>query len=134
MEKVKCTLLVDDDEATNFLNELLIEELHMTNQLLIARNGKEALQVIQQRCIDNGGCPELILLDINMPVMDGFEFLKAFEALEFNNKKSVVVVMLTTSQAPKDVERVKEFAIADFLNKPLTEEALKEVMDKHFHS
>jgi CheY-like chemotaxis protein len=132
MKKLKCVLLVDDDPTANFVNETLLEDLQVSDQLLIAYNGREALGFIEKEC-ETDFCPELILLDINMPVMNGFEFLKAYERLEFAHKQSVVIVMLTTSLNPRDIKQMDELPIQGFLNKPLTEAMVREVLQKHFH-
>ncbi len=131
MDKLNCVLLVDDDETTNFVNQMLLEHMEVTRQVLVALNGKEALDVIRQQC-GQQCCPELILLDINMPEMNGFEFLEAYEKLEFAHKQSVVIVMLTTSLNPKDVDRVRDMPIKDFLNKPLTEDKVHGLFREHF--
>ena len=127
-------MLVDDDETTNMVNQMLLEDLDITREILVARNGKEALGLIKQHYQENGCYPDLILLDINMPVMNGFEFLSAFEQLEINEKSSIVIVMLTTSMNPADVTRAQSAPIKSFLNKPLTEQRLREVLEKHFPS
>ena len=127
MDKINCILLVDDDETTNFVNQLMLEHMEVTDQVLVAYNGREALTLIQQQC-----CPTLILLDINMPVMNGFEFIEAYDQLELPHKQSVVVVMLTTSLNPKDMERLKEMPIQGVLNKPLTKEMVRMMLRQHF--
>ena len=127
MKKVNCILLVDDDETTNIINEMLIMDMDITEELVQARNGKEGINLLQQQ----KNQPELILLDINMPVMDGFDFLEAYNKMEFTGKSSAVIVMLTTSMNPKDVERAKKAGVADYINKPLTEQSLREVLNKH---
>ena len=129
-KKVKCILLIDDDETTNIINEMLIMDMEITERLLQARNGREGLEVLQEQ-IDGDCPPELILLDINMPVMDGFAFLETYRQLHFADKSSVIVVMLTTSLNPLDVERAKEAGVADYINKPLTEQSLKAVLEKY---
>ena len=127
MDKIDCILLVDDDETTNFVNQLLLEHMEVTDQVLVAYNGRQALTLIQQQC-----CPTLSLLDINMPVMNGFEFLEAYEGLELPHKQSVVVVMLTTSLNPKDMERLEQMSIQGFCSKPLTEELVRAMVTRYF--
>ncbi|QHT66252.1 response regulator [Rhodocytophaga rosea] len=132
MNKLSCILLVDDDNITNFANQMLIEDMEITEQVLVAFNGLEAIELIKKQC-EVDCCPELILLDINMPVMNGFEFLETYKELEFVHKQSVVILMLTTSLNPKDVEQMKEEPIKGFLTKPLTEIMIRDLLRKHFN-
>ena len=131
MNMFSCILLVDDDDTTNFVNQILLEDLEVTHQVQTANNGWEALQLIKQQWSEDG-CPELILLDLNMPEMDGFEFLEAFEELKFDQKKSVEIVVLTTSMNPGDVERLRKTPIKGIINKPLTEEKVQALQRKQF--
>ncbi|WPP50303.1 response regulator [Catalinimonas niigatensis] len=128
MKKLSSILLVDDDETTNFVNQMLLEDMAVAQQVLVANNGKEALDLIRLQS-DDVYLPELILLDINMPVMDGFEFLEAYEALAL--KHSVAIFVLTTSTNPGDIARLKETSINGFLNKPLTEEKVLHLLKQH---
>ncbi|MFD2247165.1 response regulator [Pontibacter ruber] len=133
MQKLNTILLVDDDEATNFLNELIIKKLDIAENILVARNGREAITLIRQLCEaqqGNPGLPELVLLDINMPVLDGFGFLKAFEELSCPGKEGVQIVLLSTSLNTKDVERAKEYVIKGFLNKPLSSQQLSSLLEE----
>ncbi|WP_224994232.1 response regulator [Cesiribacter sp. SM1] len=132
MNKLSCILLVDDDDTTNFINQLLLEDLQVTEQVLIATNGWEALQLIKLQWRD-GDCPQLILLDLNMPEMDGLEFLKAYEELEFDQKQAVVIVVLTTSENPGDVERLQKSPIKGVINKPLTEKKVQDLLRLYFN-
>jgi len=133
LQKLTCVLLVDDDQTTNYLNQLLIKRLEMTDKLLVALNGQEALELVQIHCNEaTPDCPALILLDVKMPVMDGFQFLEAFEKLPLPEKDAIIVVMLTTSLHPQDVSRVQSLNIGGFLNKPLTREKLNDVLKNHF--
>ena len=103
----------------------------MTDKLLVAHNGQEALDLLQQHCQHaTTECPALILLDIKMPVMDGFQFLEAYDQLP--NLQKQVIVMLTTPLHPQDLDRVQKLNIAGFLSKPLTEEKINEVPANHF--
>ncbi len=132
MEKIACTLLIDDDEATNFINEMLLTDMGVTDQLLIARNGEEALGLIQYHCLAYGRCPDLILLDINMPVRDGFGFLRAFSDMQCINKESVVVVVLSTSANPSDTKITQMSNVVGYLNKPLKMEDVNQILTRHF--
>lgn len=132
MRKLDSIMLVDDDSITNFLNELLIKDMGITNELFIASDGQEALDNIYTSCIMEGKCPNLILLDVNMPVINGFGFLARFNELDFENKKAIVIVMLSTSINPLDKEMALKLHVNDYISKPLTKEGLEEILNKHF--
>jgi len=132
MRRLNSILLVDDDSVSNFLNELLIKEMGVAKGLSIAYNGQEALDNISTHCIPNGDCPDLILLDINMPVVNGFGFLRKFNELEFENKRAIVIVMLSTSSNPVDREMALDLHVKEYLSKPLTKENLTDVLHRYF--
>jgi CheY-like chemotaxis protein len=132
MQKINSVLLVDDDNINNFINERLIKKLAMTQQVNIAVNGEEALEFLKKKNNGREAMPDLILLDINMPVMDGFEFLREYEKLEIADKDKVVITMLTTSTNPGDMDKFSKTKVASYINKPLTEPKLIEIMKKHF--
>jgi len=132
MQQLNCIMLVDDDEITNFINESMIEEMEVSDKILTALNGKEALEVLKKEELQNQRCPELILLDINMPVMNGFEFLEAYQQWDDPLKQDIIIVMLTSSRNPKDVQRVEHLGGSEILNKPLNKEKLLEVLNKYF--
>ena len=135
MQKLKCTLLVDDDATTNFLNSKLLERLGVTDALLVAQDGRQALDLVMSHCQGaTPDCPALILLDVKMPIMDGFEFLEAYGHLPLQHlHDAIIIVMLTTSLHPQDVQRVQELNIAGFLNKPLTREKINGILEAHFN-
>jgi CheY-like chemotaxis protein len=134
MQKLTCALLVDDDQTTNYLNQLLLKRLDVTDKLLVALNGQEALKLLDVHCHTASlECPMLILLDVKMPVMNGFEFLEAYAHLPLQNKQSIIIVVLTTSLHPQDVSRLEHMSIAGFLNKPLTREKIDSILQDHFN-
>lgn len=134
MKELSSILLIDDDPLTGILHKRIIEGLNISSRIEIADSGEAALQLIEQyiRSGNEEKIPQLILLDINMPFMDGYQFLEAYHSLEFNHKDSVVVAVLTTSFRHKDKIRVKEYQIQDYIEKPLTEERMMELMEQHF--
>ena len=137
-KKLNCVLLVDDNESDNFLHKWIIEKAGITDHIGIAENGIEALDFLTSkwRCgqPESSYCqPELILLDINMPVMDGWQFLEEYDKLEDVQKGKVVVVILTTSFNPADIAKTEEkFGTGYFLCKPLTLGMISDIMQKHF--
>ncbi len=129
MEKLSSVLLVDDDSTNNFLNELLLKNLGVTDQLLVAENGTEALALLAREA---DAPPTLILLDVNMPGMNGIEFLEAYQQLPAAQRAATVVLVLTTSLAARDLGRLDELAIAGLVSKPLTKEKLAAILQLHF--
>lgn len=133
MSKLNSILLVEDDSITNFINERLLRKLDVADDIKIALNGYDAISCIQSIVNEGKNCPNLIFLDINMPVMDGFEFLNEFKKLEFENKEDVIIVVLTTSTNLSDIEKLKGSGNTDFINKPLTKEKVQDVVMRHFN-
>lgn len=138
MKKIPSILLVDDDETTNYISKLIINRAELTDELLIALNGKEAIDLLKAKCAATKAegvnrVPCLILLDINMPVMDGFKFLDTLQTIEGFSTKSVVIAVLTTSLDPRDIVRVKQFGVNEFISKPLTKESLELLVERHFN-
>ncbi len=127
-------LLIDDDAISNFLNTRLLKEMHVATDIKVTLNGEEALRFLLQESTESRPLPELILLDINMPVMNGFEFLQAFrEMAETNNISPPVIIILTTSTNARDFEQLKQYEEVEVnLSKPLTEENLQYIIEKHF--
>jgi len=133
MPKLPSVLLVDDDSTTNYLNKILLTRLNVAEQLLFAENGRDALVILHQACMaPAASCPVLILLDINTPVMNGIEFLEAYQQLPLAHRQAIVIVLLTTSVNPRDLARVQELPIAATLTKPLTEAKVRDLLRQHF--
>ncbi|WP_139925495.1 response regulator [Hymenobacter sp. DG01] len=133
MNKLSSILLIDDDKTTNFLNELMLRKLDVADRLLVALNGREALEMLQEHCAAvSPSCPVLIFLDINMPVMNGFEFLDSYSQLPWVKHRATVIVMLTTSLHSRDLHRAQQLPVAGFVSKPLTAEKVETILRQHF--
>lgn len=132
-KKLNCVILIDDDEPTNFLHRRVIERYGCAERIEVFQEAQRALDFLSTT--ENGAYvkPELIFLDINMPGMNGWDFLKAYEKLSEEQRAEIVVLMLTTSLNPDDKAQAESFdEVSGFLSKPLTKELLKEILEQHF--
>lgn len=131
--KLKTILLVDDDEATNYIHKMVIKQMNCVENIVVRENGIEALEYLTSTIDGKYPQPDLIFLDINMPAMDGWEFLEEYKNLEDDQLAKTVIVMLTTSLNPDDRDKAGVIpVISGFMSKPLTTELLEEVLEKHF--
>jgi len=131
-QKLDCIMIIDDDTTTNYLNKRLIKKMEVADKLVIHKNGKEALEYLTNPSDENYKRPSLIFLDINMPVMNGFEFLNAYNKLSDGQKASEVVVMLTTSLLEKDQEEAANLGVKEYLVKPLTQNKIESLISNYF--
>jgi CheY-like chemotaxis protein len=120
MYKFKNVLLVDDDYVSNFIAEHLLQKHKIAENVFFSRNGDEALKLLKE----TKEFPELIFLDINMPVMDGFEFIEAFRKFNLDKNRTRIIIY-TSSFNPKDIEMLNNMGFHDFIIKPFTEEKLQ---------
>lgn len=130
-------LLVDDDDTTNYLNKRLLCEMRVAREVMVLKNGQEAIDYLAKACGPtpdlSSGCPDLIFLDIKMPVMDGFEFLEEYHQRGLDAGDHVIILMLTSSASFYDLERLKEFRkVRRHYAKALTKHDVREILDEYF--
>lgn len=118
-------LLVDDDYVNNFITERLLRKSNIAREVKAVRNGEEALTYLSE---EKNYCPDLILLDINMPEMDGIKFLKNFKRMIL--EKNVKVILLTSSVNPKDKDLLNSLGFKEIMIKPFSEEKLFNILRK----
>ena len=128
----KNILLVDDDKIFNFLSEKTISSLGLANEIHFASNGKEALDMLDQYRQGLLDKPDIIFLDLNMPIMNGYEFIEAFAAMDLPEKHLITIVILTSSADPRDLEMAKELGIKYYFNKPLSKDEIKKMIGQEF--
>ncbi len=132
-KKLNTILLVDDDGPTNVFNEYIIIRARCAEEVVSRTSGEAALQYLKSN--ENGGFPkpDLIFLDINMPAMNGWEFLEEYKKLTVQQRASIVIVMLTTSMNPDDAHRAKSYEdVSGYEHKPLTPKMLEVIIERHF--
>lgn len=133
MKKLHTILLIDDDPATNFLHKLIIKKENCANNVICKQSAQEALDYLKSKIDGEYPNPELIFLDINMPGMNGWDFLTAYKTIDKEQQAEKVVIMLTTSVDPLDKVKAKTMdEISDFSSKPLTSERLRELLTSNF--
>ncbi len=137
MKKVNCILLVDDNPNENYFHTYIIREAGVCNYLKTVYDGEEALEYINETESRKNGegfpKPDLILLDINMPRMNGFDFLEEFINLNEDLKSNIVIIMLSTSDNPYDIKRsMNNNQVKEFITKPLDFVVLNRILEKYF--
>lgn len=132
---LKNILLVDDDPIAVTLNKLLLQHMDVSDKIAICNNGEEALSFLKQECFSeeaasNSNPLNLMFLDVNMPVMSGYELLQELENFKKEGCKLPKVVLLSASDHPRNLSMLNEFEIFDYMVKPLTEDKIFELIEK----
>jgi CheY-like chemotaxis protein len=124
-------MLIDDNADDNFYHERVIKKADAAEVIISKNSGMAALEHLRLKNDHIHEHPDLIFLDINMPGMNGWEFLTEYEKLDKDLQSQIIIVMLTTSENPDD--RVKAMNhVSNFKTKPLTREMLEEIINKYF--
>jgi len=139
VKKLKSVLLIDDNEIINLFNKNLLYSMDLAEHVHICANGREALSFL--KTIDKSTSnneyslfPELIILDLNMPFMDGFGFLQEYQDYFGYTKPEVIIWLLTSSINDMDLTRAESYIILnDFVSKPMDPLRFKELLSKHFY-
>lgn len=128
-------MLVDDNPYDNFFHERVIRKCDFAQNIVVKLTAMDALAYLRTTPKGENTHPDLIFLDINMPAMDGWEFLEEYSKLEEELQSKIVIVMLSTSQNPEDIEKARKSKVpVDFRTKPLTREMLEEMWQKYVQS
>ncbi|MDQ6814595.1 MAG: response regulator [Bacteroidota bacterium] len=120
--------LIDDDRIYQFTAKRIIELVDPMQKVLVFSNGKEAIDFFTQQALPNEQLPDVIFLDINMPVMNGWEFLEAYNLLKTDLEKKISIYMVSSSVDEKDKIRSKSFDVKDFIEKPIDKEMMVEIL------
>lgn len=130
MNRVLC---IDDDAITLMLCKTTIRKAEFSKEVITANNGQEAIEYYNELTLshskgDNKEYPQIIFLDLNMPILGGWEFLDDFMNLFYEKFSDTKVVILSSTVDPKDKERARKYPIViDFFSKPITKEILNQI-------
>jgi CheY-like chemotaxis protein len=129
MTTLKQLTLVDDDDVFVFLTTRLLDKYQLVDLIKIFDNGYDALIFIKENLGNIEALPDIILLDLSMPIMDGWQFLDEYVKINPRIGKKITIYICSSSISPDDVARAKAInAVSDFIIKPMTKEKLIEMI------
>ncbi|WP_221393802.1 response regulator [Dyadobacter sp. NIV53] len=129
MNKINTTWIIDDDTTYRFAIQLVLKRAEITDNMAFFHHGKAALDVLNELIRENGVLPDLILLDINMPVLDGWQFLDAFKKISPGLDHEIRIYMVSSSIDEEDYKRVKEIdAVTDLIIKPISVKDIQKIL------
>jgi len=128
-KKYFSVMLIDDNEIDNLINQKIIEASNICNNVYVHTGAKSAIEFLKniEKLPDHSAkiLPDIVFLDIDMPLMDGFQFLDLFDKLKPETKAKCKIVMLTSSINPQDISKSKNYQyVKKYINKPLTQQNL----------
>ena len=130
MNKPFIICVIDDDEVYQFTVTRTIKAQKLAKKILVFSDGEEAIQFLIDNVANNENVPDVIFLDINMPIMDGWQFLDEYIRLKPRIGKKVTIYMVSSSVDPVDLERAKKISeLSDYIVKPITSNTLKDIIE-----
>jgi len=127
--KKKEIWIVDDDNIYQIIVRKIIGKMELFSSFSSYKNGKDAIDALKKAAENNENIPDIILLDINMPVMDGWEFMDEIVAYKSKLNQKIAIYIVSSSIAVQDKDKAKTYAeILGFLSKPITMDALYEIV------
>jgi CheY-like chemotaxis protein len=131
MKKYNCILIVEDSEIDMMLGTIIIESAEIALKILVARHGGEALKELDKYYAENNSLPEVIITDLLMPVMDGFDLIGEIRQHTFYSEENCQIIILTASlDRDEDIARIKLLGVENILLKPLDKIELLEIITK----
>lgn len=132
-DKTKCIAVVDDDDAFHFITSRAIKSLSGSHSILQFFSGVEAMKYLGDHAADVALLPDVLLLDLNMPILDGWMFMEEYSKIKNNIAKEISIFIVSSSIDANDIDRAKQNKnIIDYLMKPISIEKFKELLSINF--
>jgi len=132
--RVKNICVIDDDKIFQYLTQRVITDTHLIKDIEVFSNGLDALNYLQNNSLDKKKLPDIILLDLFMPVMDGWGFLKHYTAIESKLAKKIPIYIVSSSIDPIDIQKSKTMGyVTDFIVKPMTKDVFIKILKNKTH-
>ena len=129
MKKINTFCIIDDDDIYQFTTSILLKKTDLVNKIILFSNGLKAINFLKDEIDNIENIPDVLFLDINMPVMDGWEFLEQYLLIKHMMPKTVVIYMVSSSVDERDVLKAKSIsALSGYMVKPISSENIKEVI------
>lgn len=129
MKKIDTFCIIDDDDIYQFTTSLLLKKSDLVNKIIVFSNGLKAINFLKEEIGNKENIPDILFLDVNMPVMDGWEFLEEYLLIRHMLPKTVVIYMVSSSVDEKDVLKAKSIsALSGYLVKPISSENIMDVI------
>lgn len=133
MKKVKNACIIDDDEIFRFILEKQIKNQNLAENIMCFENGREAIDYIKTNRLENDSLPDVIFLDINMPTMDGWDFVTEYNELKKQLIKDATVFMISSSVDDRDIRRANDSGIiTEYVTKPVDKQQIHDLMKKDY--
>lgn len=129
MRPINLVALIEDDEIVKFIESKVIESTKLVNRIKTFSNGEEAINFLKIHSKTPNLLPEIILLDLNMPIMDGFEFLEKYILLKPKLGRKITIYVASSSISPADIDRINQVSeVSDYIIKPITKEKFEKIV------
>ncbi|NNF20083.1 MAG: response regulator [Flavobacteriaceae bacterium] len=130
MKKIRTSCIIDDDPIFIYGTKRIMKEVNFCDEILVYQNGQQALDGLSSIVESDENFPSVIFLDLNMPIMTGWEFLDNLTSINHPRKDNLIIYIISSSIDPRDLERVKDYEVVhNYILKPVTPKDLSTVME-----
>lgn len=130
MKPIHLTCIIDDDEIYTFGVKKMLESLKLSKEIKTFSNGLTAIEWLKSSLEHQDPIPEIVLLDLNMPIMNGWQFIEELVEVENPRKAEITIYMISSSLLEEDIERAKQISeVSDYIVKPITLDQLSELFN-----